>query len=135
MPRKIHGIFNWQNDKKFSVTETYEIKRNHLYFYQTQMQTLLTKRSYCDFFVWSKVKEYFDKLILRVNADISFQQELKAKLINVFEKVILPECLTRKRDPNNEYSHAVLTNFSLASLNPLFSRSSCCSSFFPRRNL
>ena len=135
MPRKIHDLFNWQNDKKFPVTETYKIKRNHPYFYQMQMQMLLTKRSYCDFFVWSKVKENFDKLILRVDADISFQQELKAKLINVFEKVILPECLTRKRDPNNECSHAVLTNFSLASLNPLFSRSSCCYTFFPRRNL
>ena len=121
MPRKIHDLFNWQNDKKFPVTETYKIKRNHPYFYQMQMQMLLTKRSYCDFFVWSKVKENFDKLILRVDADISFQQELKAKLINVFEKVILPECLTRKPDPNNEYSHAVLTNFSLACLNPLFS--------------
>ena len=39
-----------------------------------------------------------------VDADISFQQKLKAKLINVFEKVILPECLTRKHDPNNEHS-------------------------------
>ena len=96
---------------------------------------LLTKRSYCDFFVWSKGKENFDKLIVRADADISFQQELKAKLINVFEKVILPECLTRKHDPNNEHSHAVLTNFSLACLNPLFSRSSCYCSFFPRENL
>ena len=52
-----------------------------------QMQMLLTKRSYCDFFVWSKGKENFDKLIVRADADISFQQELKAKLINVFEKV------------------------------------------------
>ena len=86
-----------------------------------QMQMLLTKRSYCDFFVWSKGKENSAKLIVRVDADISFQQELKAKLINVFEKVILPKCLTRKHEPNNEHSRAVLTNFSLACMNPLFS--------------
>ena len=73
-----------------------------------QMQMLLTKRSYCDFFVWSEGKENFDKLVVRVDADLSFQQELKAKLINVFEKVILPKCLTGKHDPNNEHSHAVL---------------------------
>ena len=48
-----------------------------------QMQMVLAKRSYCDFFVWSKGKENFDKLIVRVDVDISFQQELKAKLINV----------------------------------------------------
>ena len=69
-----------------------------------QMQMLLTKRSYCDFFVWSEGKENFDKLMVRVDADISFQQELKAKLINVFEKVVLPECLTRKHDSNNVHS-------------------------------
>ena len=53
----MNGLFNWQNDKKFPVTETYEIKRNHPYFHQMQMQMLLTKRSYCDFFVWSKGEE------------------------------------------------------------------------------
>ena len=25
----MNGLFNWQNDKKFPVTETYEIKRKH----------------------------------------------------------------------------------------------------------
>ena len=79
----INGLFKWQKDKKFPVTKTYEIKRNHPYFYQMQMQMVLAKRSYCDFFVWSKGKENFDKLIVRVDVDISFQQELKAKLINV----------------------------------------------------
>ena len=39
-----------------------------------------------------------------MDADISFQQEVKAKLINVFEKAILPECVTGKQDPNNERS-------------------------------
>ena len=67
------------------------------------MQMLSTKRSDRDFFVWSKEKENSDKLIVRVDADISFQQELKAKLINVFEKVILPESITRKHDQNNEH--------------------------------
>ena len=80
MPRKIHeGIFNWQNNKKFPVTEAYEIKQNHSYFCQMQMQVLLTKQSYCDFFVWSKGKENPDKCIVWVDADISFQQELKAE--------------------------------------------------------
>ena len=80
MPRKIHEVlFNWQNNKRFPVTKAYEIKRNHLYFYQMQMQMLLTKQSYCDFFVWSKGKENPDKLIVRVDTDISFQQELKAE--------------------------------------------------------
>ena len=58
----MNGLFNWQNDKKFPITETYEIKRNHPYFNQMQMQMLLTKRSYCDLFGWSKGKENSDKL-------------------------------------------------------------------------
>ena len=92
----MNGLFNRKKDKKFPAAKTYEIKRSHPYFYQMQMQMLLTKRSYCDFFVWSKGKENSDKFIVRVDSDISFQQELKAKLRNVFEKVILSECITRK---------------------------------------
>ena len=115
----MNGLFNWQNDKKFPVGKTHEIKRNHPYFYQMQMQMLLTKRSYCDFFVWSKGKENSDKLIVRVDADISFQQELKAKLINVFEKVILPECITRKHDPNNEHSQKLYCSCKRPSFEPM----------------
>ena len=115
----MNGLFNWQKDKKFPVTKTYEIKRNHPYFYEMQMQMLLTKRSYCDVFVWLKGKENSDKLIVRVDADISFQQELKAKLINVFEKVILPECITRKHDPNNEHSQKLYCSCKRPSFEPM----------------
>ena len=83
-----------------------------------QMQMLLTKRSYCDFFVWSKGKENSDKLIVRVDADISFQQELKAKLSNVFKKVSLPKCLTRKHDPNSEHSQKLCCSCKRASFEP-----------------
>ena len=55
--KNMNGLFNWQNDKKFPVTETDEIKRNHTYFYQMQVQILLTKWSYYKFFVWSKGNE------------------------------------------------------------------------------
>ena len=84
-----------------------------------QMQMLLTKRSYYDFFVWLKGKENSEKLIVRVDADISFQQELKAKLINVFEKVILPECITRKHDPNNEHSQKLYCSCKRTSFEPM----------------
>ena len=115
----MNGLFNWENDKKFPVGKTHEIKRNHSYFYQMQMQMLLTKRSCCDFFVWSKGKENYDKLIVRVNADISFQHELKAKLINVFEKVILPECVRRKHDSNNEHSQKLYCSCKRPSFEPM----------------
>ena len=105
----MNGLFNWQKNKTFPATKTYEIKRNHPYFHQMQMQMLLAKRSYCDFFVWSKGKENSGKLIVRVDANIFFQPELKAKLIKVFEKVILPKCITKKHDPNNEQSKKSIT--------------------------
>ena len=84
-----------------------------------QMQMFLTKRRYCDFFVWSKGKEKSDKLIVWVDVDISFQEELKAKLINVFEKVILPECITRKHDPNNEHSQKLYSSCKRPSFEPM----------------
>ena len=83
------------------------------------MQMLLTKRSYCEFLVWSKGKGNSDKLIARVDADISFQQEVKAKLINVFEKAILPECITGKQDPNNEHSKKFYCSCKRPSFEPM----------------
>ena len=91
-----------------------------------QMEILLTKRSYCNFVVWSKGKESSDKLIVRVDADISFQQELKAKLINVFEKVILPECITRKHDPNNEHSQKLNCRCKRPSFEPMIACDGKC---------
>ena len=84
-----------------------------------QMQMVLMKRSYCDFLVWSKGKENSDKLIVQVDADISFQQELKAKLKNVFKKVILPECITRRHDPNNEHSQKLYCSYKRPSFEPM----------------
>ena len=59
----MNGLFSLQNDKKFLVTGTYEIKRNHPYFYQMQMQVLLTKRSYCDFSFGQERKKTLTNLL------------------------------------------------------------------------
>ena len=106
----MNGLFNWQNDKKFLLLKPILL---------SNADANAFNESYCDFFVWSKGKENSDKRIVRVDADISFQQELKAKLINVFEKVILPECITRKHDPNNEHSQKLYCSCKRPSFEPM----------------
>ena len=39
----MNGLFNWQKDKKFPVTKTYEIKRNHPYWTRTQNHLVLKR--------------------------------------------------------------------------------------------
>ena len=65
-----------------------------------QLQMLVTEKEHCDFFVWSK-KNFIS---IRVIKDETFCESLKNKIEIVFMKVILPELVTRNKDPaNTEY--------------------------------
>ena len=72
------------------------------YYFQVQLQMLVTEIDKCDFYVWSESKENYSKTFkLTVNKDNEFCNRLKIKLQNVFENVFLPELVTRNLDPNN----------------------------------
>jgi len=75
---------------------------NTQYYYQIQQQMLVTKRLYCDFFVWTKGTKPTDKFLIRVMKDNDFCANLLERLENVFFCVVLPELVTRKNDPKNE---------------------------------
>lgn len=63
------------------------LKRNHMYYYQVQMQMAITNTAFCDFVVWSP-KEFFHERIT-FNEDFWASESLKA--IEFHNKVILPE--------------------------------------------
>lgn len=68
-----------------------------------QLQMFVTETDFCDFFVWTNCKNEANKYILiRVKKDDEFCNRLKTKFEKVFYKVLLPELITRKRDPSND---------------------------------
>ena len=99
------GLTNWINDKNCPITEEGEMKTTHPYYFQIHMQMLVTERNYCDFFVWTKGKHENDTRLVRVSKDLLFIENLKLKLENTFQNVILPELVCRKQDPHNEKEH------------------------------
>lgn len=97
------GLSAWKSDKDCPVTVDNKFKSNHEYYFQVQLQMLVTEIDKCDFYVWSESKENYSKTFkLTVNKDNEFCNRLKEKLQNVFENVFLPELVTRKLDPNNK---------------------------------
>ena len=67
------------------------LKRNQRYFYQIQLQMLVSGRSYCDFFVWSPQ----NFICIRVAFDQVFCLAELDKATSFHSKCILPEILCR----------------------------------------
>ncbi|XP_057296778.1 uncharacterized protein LOC130625692 [Hydractinia symbiolongicarpus] len=89
----------WRNDKNCPIDKAGKFKKNHAYYFQVQHQMLVTKMNYCDFFVFSQGKQENDTFLIRVTKNEPFCRKLREKLAIVFEKVLLPELVTRKSDP------------------------------------
>ena len=70
------------NDKNISL------KRSHLYFYQVQLQLLITEADYCDFIVYSSARKIYVERILKDN-DVQRQIIKYTKLF--WEKILIPE--------------------------------------------
>ena len=71
------------------VTETghLELKDNHQYFYQVQLQMKLCNASYCDFVVWSKNQGI---LVQRLYPDAEFINRALQQVENFIKRGILP---------------------------------------------
>ena len=91
----------WYTDPNCPVLSE-NMKTNHPYYYQVQHQMLVTNLNYCDFYVWSNGKTDNDQFLVRIEKDTAFCETMMAKHAEVFDKVILPELLTRKSDPKIE---------------------------------
>lgn len=92
---------NWRTDVNCPITKEGVMNQKHQYYHQIQLQLLVTNYNICDFFVWSST-EVFQ---LQIVKDISFCKQLEEKLSEVFHKVILPELVSRRSDPNNKKEH------------------------------
>ena len=84
-------------DPKFCLTKdvddiTYVLKSSHSYYYQVQLQLLLSEVGYCDFVIilWSES----ELVHFRIKPDFEFMSEAISKATTAFcKKVILPKLL------------------------------------------
>lgn len=68
------------------------LKRDHQYYYQVQLQLLLTEAKYCDFMVWKEVDTAVSKVVLeRIEPDMTFLEEQVARVKLFFLQGVLPE--------------------------------------------
>ena len=74
--------------------EKMELKRDHMYYYQVQMQLFVTSKKYCDFIVWTE-KSADRPYVERIVPDPVFVQEALAKAEIFFKKCIIPELLSK----------------------------------------
>lgn len=84
---------------KTGANETPELKRSHDYYCQIQGTMAITKRSWCDFVVWTQ----YGMSVERIPFDDSFWEQAKAKLKAFYETAILPELA----DPRHARGHTI----------------------------
>ena len=68
-----------------------KLQRNHMYYYQVQMQLFMTKRHFCDFFVWSPCDTYTE----RIYKDFELWETEAAKAKEFHSKCVMPELQSR----------------------------------------
>lgn len=66
-----------------------QLKRKHPYYYQIQLQIFVTKRSYCDFVVWTEEELHVERIAL----DEDLMTEVLPKAETFYKLCILPELL------------------------------------------
>ena len=72
-------------------TDKFQLKRNHPYYFQVQLQMFASKRGYCDFVVWTTEKLH----IKRITLDEDLMKELVPKAERFYKLCILPELLEK----------------------------------------
>jgi hypothetical protein len=79
-------------DKKFCLDRNMNLKIGHQYYTQVQLQMLIHKVGFCDFFVYTNI----DCVTVKVKIDVDFCARLLKKTDNFFFTHVLPELLSRK---------------------------------------
>ena len=118
-----NGLKDYMKSKTCPVSCKNKLKQSHEYYFQVQMQMLVTERCFCNFFVWSKN----DWLLIHVEKNEEFCKKLLCKLEQVFMKVILKELVTRDADPENEKRNQLYCYCNRPSIKPMiaFDNSKC----------
>lgn len=86
------------NIKSFCLTKdsdgNIKLSRDHVYYYQVQMQLFVTDKAYCDFILWTE-KDGQTPYVERITPDIVFFEEALAKAETFFKKCVIPELLAK----------------------------------------
>lgn len=90
------SIHEAAEDKSFCLVNNekgqLQLNKDHQYYYQVQLQLLLTGASYCDFMVWREDSEANGEIFLeRLQPDMTFVEEGVAKAKLFFLQGVLPE--------------------------------------------
>ena len=64
-----------------------QLKKGHHYYYQVQGTLAITKRSWCDFVIWTPLGIMVD----HIDASREFWEKIKPKLVEFYKKAVLPE--------------------------------------------
>ena len=99
-----NGLLKWETDKDFILDNNCKAKNNHPYYFQMQLQMLLTGFNYADLLIYSPVDNGKTSLITTVKKDEELLNNFKIKALHVFKTIILPEIITRRRDTIMENS-------------------------------
>ena len=82
-----------------SDTGHFRLKRSHHYYYQVQGQLHVTRRTWCDFFVWTPRQD--DRVVEHIAADEVFWNTIYPKLRRFYLGSMLPE-LVNPRHPSGQ---------------------------------
>ena len=80
------------------------LKKNHCYFYQIQLQMMLSGYGYGNFVVWRES----ELVVIRINKDMQFLQDAIDKATEFFKYGILPELIAKRYTRNNIESSNVV---------------------------
>ena len=103
-----------------------ELKDNHQYFYQIQLQMKLCNASFCDFVVWSKDQGI---LVQRVFPDTEFINRALEQVENFIKRGILPELVSNWYTKSRVSSGGTENVRSCSGMS--VSVSSCCATSVP----
>ena len=92
-----NGFEGWQNDKDFPLAPNKALRKSHRYFYQVQLQMFIYDVQSCNFLVY-KPSNPDSSMVVNVIQDKEFLKSLVSNLQTKFEKILLPEIVSRAKD-------------------------------------
>ena len=91
------------------IRDTYELKRRHNYYYQVQGQLHITRRSWCDFVLWTPSATVDSLFVERIYYDDTFwSNTMYPRLYRFYMGSMLPELAHPRRVSNQEVREVIL---------------------------
>ena len=88
-----NGLINWETDRQFCIDQNVCIKENHPYYFQMQLQMLLTGCKYADLLIYSPVENGSSSLIITVHLNLELMNDFKSKTLNILKSFYFQKLL------------------------------------------